>query len=224
MAQTESHKKESYRMMSALAVPVFLLLVMWVIYILMRYFGFEEWLQYGIIPRNQDGLTGIITWPLLHSVSDEGHIINNSLPTLVLGWSLFYFYPRQSYKVLTLIWLISGLCVWISARDAVHIGMSGVIYGLAAFLFTSGILNRNIRLLGVSLIVAFLYGSMIWGIFPIEERISWEGHLWGAVTGAVFAWVYRNKGPKQPRYSWEFEDDDDDDDLVNPEDKNLSSI
>jgi membrane associated rhomboid family serine protease len=200
-------KRDNNRMVAALAIPVIMLIIMWTVYILMRYFGFEEWIKYGLIPRETDGLIGIITWPFIHSISDSGHIINNSLPTLVLGWALFYFYSKKSWQVLILIWLLNGFCVWVAARDAIHIGMSGIIYGLAAFLFTGGLLNRNRNLLGVSLIVTFLYGSMIWGIFPIEERISWEGHLWGAVSGVVFAWVFREKGPRKPQYSWETEDD-----------------
>ncbi len=210
-AQIAMAKKEFRKFFSALIVPFLILLVMWVVYILMRYFGYEEWVQYGVIPRREEGLMGIITWPFIHSQKDFTHILNNSMPVLVLGWSLFYFYPRESWKVLVLIWLMSGICVWLSARDAVHIGMSGVIYGLAAFLFVGGILNKNRNLLGVSLLVTFLYGSMIWGIFPIQERVSWEGHLWGAVSGVVFAWVFRRKGPVNPKYDWELEEDEDDD-------------
>lgn len=183
---------------------------MWTVYILMRYFNKSNWTQHGLHAGSGEHPEGFLFWPLIHSPTNISHVLNNSLPTLILGWALFYFYRKVSWRVLGLIWIMSGFCVWISARESVHIGMSGVIYGLAGFLFTGGVLSKNRNLMGVSLLVAFLYGSMIWGVLPMEERISWEGHLWGLISGVAFAFVYRNKGPQQKKYSWEDEEDEED--------------
>ena len=101
---------------------------------------------------------------------------------------------------------MSGVWMWIAARDGNHIGFSGVIYALAAFIFFSGLFRRYYRLMALSGIVVFLYGSMIWGVLPIQPSISWEGHLFGAIAGIILAFYYRQQGPQRPKYSWEFDD------------------
>jgi membrane associated rhomboid family serine protease len=163
----------------------------------------------GIFPLKIKGLIGIITAPLVHE--DFGHLISNSGPILILGTGLFYFYNKIAYKVFFLVYLITNIWIWLGARYAYHIGASGLVYSLASFLFFSGIFSKNIRLMAISLLVVFLYGSMIWGIFPLQPHISWESHLLGAVCGIVFAVYYRDQGIRQKKYSWEFEDDDEDD-------------
>ena len=203
----------------SLVVPVVLLLIMWTVYVLMRYFGQSHWVQHGLHAGSGEHPEGFLLWPFIHSPTDITHVVNNSIPTLVLGWALFYFYPKVSWRVLGLIWIMSGICVWISARESIHIGMSGVIYGLFGFLLTGGVISKNRNLMGVSLMVIFLYGSMIWGIFPMEERISWEGHLWGLISGVAFAFVYRQKGPNSVIYAWEDDNDDEEDDNADDGDK-----
>lgn len=106
-------------------------------------------------------------------------------------------------------WLMSGIWVWVFAREAFHIGASGIIYSWAAFLFVSGVIRNHPRLMALSLLVAFLYGSMVWGIFPLRERVSWEGHLMGMVAGVVLALFYREQGPAKKLYSWDYEDEED---------------
>ena len=147
----------------------------------------------GILPRELIGLRGIIFSPLIHGNLE--HLAANSLPLFVLGFSLFFFYRKSAYAIFTLTYVFSGVFVWIGGREALHIGASGVIYGLAAFLFLSGVISYNIRLLTISLIVTFLYGSMFWGIFPLKPEISWESHLWGGLSGFVLAWLYRKSAP-----------------------------
>src|SRR5690606_142564 len=150
----------------------------------------------------------ILLSPFLHSPSDWNHIINNSLPIFVLSWALFYFYREIAFSILGIIWITMGTCVWLSANpESYHIGISGVIYGLAGFLFFSGVFRRNKHLLALSLLVVFEYGGMIWGIFPLQERVSWESHLWGAVVGTILAYYYREDGPKQKKYQWEIEEE-----------------
>jgi len=165
----------------------------------------------GIYPRSLQGLFGIITTPLLHA--DLKHLFANSVPLLVLGGSLFYFYKELAIKTFLLIYFITGLSVWVGGREAYHIGASGVVYGLAAFLFFSGIIRRDGKLLAITLLVAFLYGSMVWGIFPDffpEKNISFESHFWGMVAGAILAWYFRKIGPQRTLYEWEEEDEGED--------------
>lgn len=160
----------------------------------------------GVYPRTAKGLVGIITMPLVHSGFE--HLFANTIPLLVMGAGIIYFYRSLGYKVISLIWLISGICVWIGGRASYHIGASGIVYGLAAFLFLSGIIRRYPRLAAISLVIVFLYGGMIWGILPIWPAISWEGHLFGGLSGVACALIFRNEGPKRPVYSWEIDDED----------------
>jgi membrane associated rhomboid family serine protease len=125
----------------------------------------------------------------------------------VLGVGLFYFYRPIAPKVFILIYLVSGFWLWFGGRPGYHIGASGIIYGLAAFLFLSGVLRKYTRLMALSLLVVFLYGSLIWGIFPLDMRTSWEGHLYGAIAGLIIAVYYKNRGPQRKKYEWEIEEE-----------------
>jgi hypothetical protein len=126
--------------------------------------------------------------------------------------ALFYFYRPVGYRVFFLTWFITGLTVWIFARSAYHIGASGLVYGLASFLFFSGIIRNNINLLAISLLVVFLYGGLVWGIFPFDFKISWESHLMGGVTGLVLSFFYRRYGPPPVTYEIDDEDEAEDED------------
>lgn len=167
--------------------------------------------RFGIVPRTVEGLVGLFAAPFLHAGFE--HLFNNSVPLFVLGWMLVYVYPRAAARVVLAVWLLGGLWVWISARASLHIGASGVVYGLASFLFISGLIRKQRTLMGVSLLVTFLYGGMVWGLFPLVERISWESHLWGALAGAAMAGVFRKVEPAisdpVPRYLQEPDDEDD---------------
>jgi membrane associated rhomboid family serine protease len=165
----------------------------------------------GIYPLHVKGLPGILTSPLIHE--NWSHIFANSGPLLVLGGIIFYFYRKLAGYILGLIWIITGLWVWTFARDAYHIGASGVVYGLTSFVFTSGLLRKDNRLLSVSLLVVFLYGSLIWGIFPQlfpDKNISWESHLMGLLAGVLVAFYYKGQGPEQKVYEWENDEDEED--------------
>ncbi len=161
--------------------------------------------DYGLFPRTFSGLRGIITMPFLHG--DFEHLISNSIPLLVLVTGLVYFYRRLALKVGVWIWLLSGFWLWLGGRPSFHVGASAIIYGLTVFLFFSGVFRKDRRLMALSLLVVFLYGGLIWGILPIVEENSWEGHLFGSCAGLLMAVIYRGQGPQRPAYSWEIDND-----------------
>lgn len=187
--------------------PAILVSLLWVVHVLALIFDFDI-SSLGIYPKRISGLQGIVFAPLIHS--GFTHLISNTFPLLILGTILFYFYNKLGLAVTILAWLFSGLWVWVFATGSYHIGASGIIYAWASFLFTSGIIRGHPQLVAISLLVAFVYGSIIWGIFPTHERISWEGHLMGMVAGIVLAIYFRKEGSNQKPYSWEIENEDED--------------
>ena len=164
-------------------------------------------LSWGILARDTDGLIGVGFAPLLHG--SWGHLFSNIPPLAALTFMLFYFYKRIAWQAFSMIYLLTGVAVWGLGRgDVVHVGASGVVYGLVAFVFWSGIFRRNIKSIILALIVLMYYGSMFVGIFPGKEGISWESHLLGALAGIFAAFWYKNKKENDeapPRYSWEDE-------------------
>jgi len=209
--------KEKKRFIAALLPPVYLLAIMWLIKLLEVIFDFDL-VFLGTYPLTVKGLPGIALMPFVHG--GWKHLMANSISFLVLSTALFYFYRDISWKVLLGIWLLSGMWVWFGGRPSWHIGASGVIYGLSAFLFFSGVIRQVKGLAALSLVVAFLYGSMIWGVFPDffpkEKNISWEGHLGGFISGIIMAIYYRTQGPQRRKYSWEMEDYEEEQDSENP--------
>ena len=165
--------------------------------------------QFGVYPRTVGGLFGVITAPMVHSADGYNHILNNSIPLLIMGWALFYFYRPIAIKIFILSWLVTGFFVWISARPSFHIGMSGVLYSLLFFIFFSGVFISDSRLLTVALFVVFLYGSMVCGIFPYDWSISFESHFFGSITGIVLAIFYRKEGEsfRRQKTQWEIEEE-----------------
>lgn len=158
----------------------------------------------GIRPRDPAGLVGIVTAPLVHG--SAGHLFSNTLPLLVIGTALLFGSPRAARIVVPVVWLGSGVAVWLFARDAVHLGASGLAYGMLTFVFLAGVLRRDPRSVALTLLVFFLHGSMIWGVLPLREGMSFESHLAGAVIGLVLALALRERdAPRQrPRkYAWE---------------------
>ena len=166
--------------------------------------------QYGIYPRSLKGLRGIIFSPFLHGSVD--HLYNNTIPIAMLIAALVYFYRKIAFKVLLFGILFSGFITWLIARPSYHIGASGLIYVLATFIFFKGIFSKYYRLVALSLIVVFIYGGLLWYIFPLKEGISWEGHLGGFITGLVLAVSLRTSLPQPRKYDWEKEDYNEDND------------
>lgn len=197
------------RMVTALLLPALAVVVLWCIWLIDH--GLELDLpRFGLYPRESRGIWGVLTAPLLHG--DWEHVFNNSTAVLMLGWCLMYFYPRLAGRVVLITWLVGGLGVWLIGREGPpHVGASGVVYGMAAFLFTSGMLRGQRTLMALSLLVAFLYGSLVWGILPIVIGMSWESHLMGAFVGLALALAHRRVPPavSDPRPAFLDEADDD---------------
>jgi len=161
--------------------------------------------HFGVYPREFKGLFGILSSPFIHG--DWKHLFNNSVPLIVLGSALFHFYNRLAIRVWIYSIIFTGILVWLGGRLSFHIGASGLVYALATFLFFSGFIRKHKPLMAISMIVVFIYGGMVWGIFPKDEHISWEGHLFGAINGLFWALYYRDEGPQRKKYSWEIEEE-----------------
>jgi len=164
--------------------------------------------EFGVLPRHNEGLLGLITAPLIHG--DWDHLRNNSISLFVLSAGLLFFYPRKALPVLIVAWVLSGLGVWLWGRESYHIGASGLIYALAAFIFISGLLRAHPNLLALSMLVVFLYGSFIWGMVPADPQISYEAHISGAAVGLLLGVYFRNSPPRDFPKPFSYEDIDDD--------------
>ncbi|NWF89050.1 MAG: rhomboid family intramembrane serine protease [Ignavibacteriaceae bacterium] len=193
---------EKQKFLNSLAYPLIFVLILWCIKI--AEIGFHLNLsKHGIYPRSISGLVGIITAPLVHA--DLNHLISNSVPLLLLGLGISYFYPTISKKLFVWVYLFHGILIWIFARQAFHIGASGLIYGFVSFFFFSGVIRRDNRSIALALIVTFLYGGLSWGILPIRGDVSWEAHLFGSIVGIIAAFIFKKKDPA-PKYDWEDEE------------------
>jgi membrane associated rhomboid family serine protease len=200
---TQSQRAQSsFRL--ALKMALVFIGVLWAVFIIDAAFGLRLG-RFGLRPGSIPGLIGIVTAPLLHGSFQ--HILSNTIPLLVSLTATLYLYPSSSLRVIPLLWLGSGAIAWYIGRPSLHFGVSGLIYGLLAYVFISGILRLDMRSVAVSLLVGFLYGSMIWGVMPIRPNMSWEMHLGGAMMGCLLAVLYR-RWDRVPVLRYEWEDDD----------------
>ncbi len=204
-------KEDRIKVLKSLIFPTVFLVILWLVKASEYVFKIDL-SEFGILPLKIKGLIGIITSPLIHA--NWSHLLANSAPIFLLSWGIFYFYREVAINVIIWIYLITGLWVWLFARDAYHIGASGLIYGYASFLFFSGVLRRDGKLMAISLLIIFIYGGMVWGILPIEEQVSWESHLMGLIAGMVIALFFRKQGPQRKQYEWNDDDDENDTEIM----------
>ena len=193
-------------------MSLYFVTLLWVVTLLD--WGLElELTRFGVRPRSLPGLPGVLVAPLLHG--DFSHLISNSLPLLVLGTGMLYLYPHSSLKVIPAVYLGPGLAVWLFGRPPLHIGASGLVYGLAIYILISGIIRRDTRAVSAAMLVFFLYGTLLLGLLPNHSSISWETHLIAALIGLVLALLFRRLDvPLRKRYDWENESHDDNDQSV----------
>ena len=163
--------------------------------------------RFGVRPRQWAGLPGVLLAPLLHG--GFVHLIANSLPLLVLGTGMLHLYPNSALKVIPAVYLGPGIAVWLFARASVHVGASGLVYGLVSYIFVAGLIRRDKRAIAACLLVCFLYGTLAWGVLPIMPGVSWETHLAAALIGLVLAIALRHLDiPPRKRYAWADETDE----------------
>ncbi len=200
----EESKKIKYTQ-AVIVAPFVAVFSIWLTYWIEIKFGYN-FTEYGIYPKSLKGLRGVFFSPFIHG--GTSHLINNSFPLAILLASLFFFYNKVALKIVLYGTLVTGMLTWSFARPSYHIGASGVVYMLFSFIFFSGVLRKYYRLIALSLAVVFLYGSMIWYVFPIKDGISWEGHLSGFLVGFFFAFIYRKQGPQKPKHIYKQTDFD----------------
>ena len=202
----------------SLAIPALVVTLMWVVKVVEMAFSIDL-SAWGLMPRDTHGLIGILTMPFLHGSWE--HLLTNTTAMLVLGTALYYCYPTLATPVMLVSWIASGLLTWcIGVPGSIHVGASALIYSLNLFLIVSGFIRGNRMLIVISLIMVFLYGGFVWGMIPALaklQRISWEGHLSGAIVGVTLSLSLRKKGPQKEEHHWEDDDDNDDDDTDNPD-------
>lgn len=187
----------------ALRIGVGFVALLWVVHGINTALGLDPG-RSGVRPGEWSGLPGIVFAPLVHG--DFSHLLSNSLPLLVLLPTMLFLYPYAALRALPAVWFVPGIAVWCFGRDSAHFGASGLVYGLAFYILTAGILRRDRRAIAAALVVWFLYGSLVWGVLPVPSGVSWETHLAAALVGASSGIVLRglDRLPRK-RYAWEDE-------------------
>lgn len=211
-------KPDIRRILAAIMLPLFLIFILYIVKVLE--IGMEwDFTRFGIYPQEKKGLFGIFAHPLIHS--GFTHLLANTLPLFFLSLCLFYFYRGIAPIIFFVIWIGCGVLTFVIGKPGWHIGASGVIYGLAFFLFFSGLLRRYIPLIAISLLVTFLYGGLVWQMIPYftPASTSWEGHLSGAVIGTLSAFAFMNYGPQKPEAFAEEEEEDEEEEKEKEEEE-----
>lgn len=180
-----------------ISIPAYWILGLWIVHILKLSLDLPMG-NYGLMPRDVDGAIGILTSPWIHGSLQ--HLMSNSVPLFLLSMMIILFYPRVAFRSIVLIYVITGIFVWLFARGGViHIGASGVVYGLVSFVFWSGVFRRNIRSIILALVVTLLYSGYFMGILPNQKGISWESHLCGGIVGIIVAYWMRHAIEEEER-------------------------
>lgn len=184
------------RISESIIVPARLTLLMWGVFFFEITWGFD-FSFLGILPRDWFGLIGVVAAPLVHG--SWWHLASNTVPFLFLGTCIFFFYPRIANKVFFYCYFLTGILVWLFGRSSLHIGASGVIYGMAFFLIFFGFFRKDFRSLLISTIIILFYGSLFHGLLPSAPNVSYESHLYGAFIGLCTAMVYGRR-PQRAEY------------------------
>ncbi|MBK7035621.1 MAG: rhomboid family intramembrane serine protease [Bacteroidetes bacterium] len=179
---------EKKHLQLSIFMPLVFIAIIWIVK-LFEFVSGTDLGQYGLLPRHYSGLRGILFSPFLHG--DWNHLFSNTVPFFVLSFLMIFNYRKVAFKSFVFIFFVSGILVWLFGRENYHIGASGLVYGMAFFIFFSGIFRKNIQSIALSLLIVFIYGGIVWGILPIDLKTSWEGHLMGAICGFTTAFYFR---------------------------------
>lgn len=206
--ESELQKNNFRKLLNIVFIPIVLTIIILLGFLLEN--GMDwDFSKAGIYPRKPEWIWTIFTFIFVHA--NWSHLFNNLLSFFLLSSCLFYFYRPVNLRIFVLLWFLSGIMLWVIGRESRHVGASGLIYAIAAFLLFSGLIRRHIPLIAISLVVTLIYGNMVWHIFPwkVNDPVSWEGHLTGLITGLLVAIIYRNDGPQKPVKVWEEDNIDD---------------
>ncbi|MEA3444202.1 MAG: rhomboid family intramembrane serine protease [Bacteroidota bacterium] len=184
MASNSESIKKSFKF---ILYFVGLMWAVWLIDLVLPY----EFARLGIRPRSFSGLIGIVFAPIIHA--NFLHLLSNTFPIIVLLLALFIYDEKKAVTTILLSVLLGGILVWTFAREAFHVGASGLIYSLAAYLIASAFFRFDFKSFIIALIIFIFYGGLIWGIFPTRSWVSFEGHLFGAIAGIFIAWLINKK-------------------------------
>lgn len=174
--------------LESLRFPFLAVAFLWLVHAWQMIDNFDPGM-YGIMTRKIWGLRGLVTGPLVHG--SWQHLISNSIPLFVLTFISLYFYRKVAMQAFWLIYFLTGAAVWLFARPVSHIGASGVVYGMVAFIFWNGVFRRSLRSIVLAGIVMILYSGMFMGVLPDQEGISWESHLLGSLVGIFVAYLFK---------------------------------
>ena len=182
----------------SVVVPARLVILMWGVFFI-EITWFLDLSYLGIIPRTVGGMPGILCAPLLHG--NFWHLTSNTVPLLFLGTALYFVYGKMAEKVFFYSYFLTSLLVWLFARPSIHIGASGLVYGLAFFLIFYGFFRKDFVSLFISCLVLFMYGGLFYGLLPVQRGVSWESHLMGAIVGFFLALRFGRTPPPGRRKS-----------------------
>ena len=190
----------------SILVSISFVTILWIVKLLEIILG-ESFYNLGILPKTFVGLRGILFTPLLHS--DFSHLAGNSFPLIILIPIMLTTYSRVAVKVFVIVWLMGGLAVWLLSFNIVyHIGASGVVYGLAAFLLGSAFFQKKTRSAVIVLAIIILHSGILEGFFNMSEGISWEAHIYSAAVGIVCSFIFRKVDLPEEK-KWEDEEEED---------------
>lgn len=163
-----------------------LIAVCWVIEIVNFMLG-HRLNAFGVLPRHLSGLPGIVTAPVLHA--GFGHLLSNTGGLLILGGLTQLQGNRRFIEVTLIVALVGGVLVWLLARGAYHVGASGLVFGYFGYLVARGYYRRSLISIVVAAGVVLMFGGLLHGLLPLQTHVSWEGHLFGLLSGVFAAWV-----------------------------------
>ncbi|MEI7811331.1 MAG: rhomboid family intramembrane serine protease [Ignavibacteria bacterium] len=195
--------EEKKKFIFSISIPLGFAGVMWAVKLTEILFS-VSFIKFGLYPLTLTGLAGILTMPFIHA--DFNHLISNSIPLVLLGTGILYFYPAAAFRIFMIVFFMPDILGWFFARASYHIGASGMVYGFVSFLYFSGMIRRDTRSIALALIVTFLYGGLVWGILPQDNQVSYELHLFGAFSGIFCAFYFKKYDPPH-KYDWEEEEE-----------------